>query len=225
MALNHLSSKFAWLRSVKKWSIRLAALASIIILLTVVNNYYVERVAEKKLFTNTDLIPARKTGLLLGTVKTLANGQPNLYFQYRIEAAAELYHAGKIEQLIVSGDNSRKDYNEPADMQQALIALGIPAERIHLDYAGFRTLDSVVRADAIFDQKEFTVISQPFHNARAVYIAQRKGMDAIAYNAQEVSWAYGRSVFVREYLARMKMQLDLIFGKKPKFLGPKVIIS
>ncbi|MEL7222177.1 MAG: ElyC/SanA/YdcF family protein, partial [Bacteroidota bacterium] len=152
----------------------LGLLSLFVVLLTMINNDYINNVTRQKLFTNIDLIPVRKTGLLLGTVKNLANGQTNLYFSYRIQAAADLYHAGKIEQLIVSGDSSRKDYNEPADMQEALIALGVPAERIHLDYAGFRSLDSVVRANAIFDMKEFTVISQPFHNARAVYIAQQK---------------------------------------------------
>lgn len=212
-------------QKLKMWGFRLVLLALAIIGITIINDSYIKQTTKGKLFESTDLIPARKVGLLLGTSRNLENGQPNLYFRYRIQAAVDLYRAGKIEHLIVSGDNSTKNYNEPADMQAALIEQGVPTERIHLDYAGFRTLDSVVRAHAIFGQQQFTIVSQPFHNARAVYIAQSKGLDAIAFNAREVPEAYGRNVRLREFLARMKMQIDLGLGKKPKFLGPKVELN
>ena len=160
-------------QKLKTWGFRLGLLALAVIGVTIINDSYIKQATKGKLFESTDHIPARKVGLLLGTSRNLDNGQPNLYFRYRIQAAVELYQAGKIEHLIVSGDNSTKRYNEPADMQAALIEKGIPAERIHLDYAGFRTLDSVVRAHAIFGQQQFTIISQPFHNARAVYICTK----------------------------------------------------
>ena len=210
---------------VKKWGLRLSYAALTVIGLTILNDSYIKQVTKGHLFADVYQVPEQKTGLLLGTAKTLANGQINLYFKYRIEAAVRLFKSGKIEHIIVSGDNSTKDYNEPADMQTALIEKGIPADRIHLDYAGFRTLDSVVRARYIFGQQQFTIISQPFHNARAVYIARSKGLDVIGFNAKEVPQAYGYTVRLREFLARAKMQLDLIFGKKPKFLGESVRIE
>lgn len=111
-------------------------------------------------------LPNEKVGLLLGTSKTTKNGYKNWYFYHRITAAEELFKSGKIKYIIVSGDNSQKNYNEPEDMKQELISRGIPAERIYEDFAGFRTLDSVVRAKEIFGQESFIVISQKFHNER-----------------------------------------------------------
>ncbi|APY07725.1 protein SanA [Winogradskyella sp. J14-2] len=165
-------------------------------------------------------IPKNKVGLLLGTGKYAASGTINLFYKYRIDAAVMLYKSGKIEYILVSGDNSRKDYNEPSDFKNDLIAKGIPEDRIFLDYAGFRTLDSVVRAKEIFGQTNFTVISQKFHNQRAVYIAKHFGIDAVGFNAKDV---YKASF--REYLARSKASLDLVFNVQPKFLGEKISIQ
>lgn len=178
-----------------------------------------------KTFNSTDDIPYNKVGLLLGTGKFLQNGALNLYYKYRIEAAVNLYNAKKIDFILVSGDNSRKDYDEPTTIKNDLIAKGIPAEKIYLDYAGFRTFDSVIRSREIFGQESITVISQQFHNERAIYIANKKHIKAVAYNAKEVSLRYGFKVIVREKFARVKMLLDLTFGKKPRFLGEKVEIT
>ena len=103
----------------------------------------------------------------------LKNGNNNLYFDYRILAAVELYKAGKIKYILISGDNRKKDYNEPEEMKKALIQKGVPAKFIYLDYAGFRTLDSVVRAKEVFGQNQLTIISQRFHNERAIYLAEK----------------------------------------------------
>ena len=116
---------------------------------------------------------------MLGTSPKLRNGEDNLYFLYRIQATADLYKAGKISYILISGDNSRSNYNEPESMKQALIRLGIPSKVIYLDYAGLRTLDSVVRAKKIFGQNSITIISQKFHNERAIFIAQAYGIDAL----------------------------------------------
>ncbi|MDF1860822.1 MAG: ElyC/SanA/YdcF family protein [Verrucomicrobiales bacterium] len=102
----------------------------------------------------------------MGCSEFLANGRTNLYFRYRMEAAAEAFHQGKYRFLIVSGDNSRKEYNESEAMRNALFRRGVPYSRIYEDFAGFRTLDSVVRAKEIFGQKMLLVISQRFHNER-----------------------------------------------------------
>lgn len=177
------------------------------------------------MFDKVSDIPSNKVGLLLGTIKTLPSGRLNLYYKFRIDAAEKLYKAGKIQYILVSGDNSRKDYDEPSAIKDDLIARGIPENKIYLDYAGFRTLDSVVRCKEIFGQNSITVISQKFHNERAVCLAEHFDIEAVAYNAKGVKFRYGKKVVFREYLARTKMILDMILGVEPKFLGEKVVIN
>jgi len=188
-------------------------------------NVLIERSVADKVYNSTKDIPANKVGLLLGTIKTLSNGNVNLYYKYRINAALELYRAGKIRYVLVSGDNSRAEYDESTTMKNDLVAGGIPESKIFLDYAGFRTLDSVVRSKEVFGQESITCISQQFHNERAIFIAKNKGINAIGYNAKDVSYRYDKKTKFREKLARIKMVLDLIVGKQPKFLGEKVLIG
>ena len=177
------------------------------------------------MYTDVKSIKKNKVGLLLGTSKLLANGRINLYYQFRVDAAVALYKAGKINFILVSGDNSTVDNDEPTDFKNDLIKKGVPAEKIILDYAGFRTLDSVVRAKEIFGQSEITIISQQFHNERAIYLAEKYDISAIGFNAKDVSGRYGYKVQLREYLARTKVFVDLVFGVKPKFLGKKIVID
>lgn len=186
---------------------------------------WVHQSTKTALFNTTKEIPKNKVGLLLGTGKYLQNGWRNLYYTYRIQAAVSLYKSGKISYLLVSGDNSREEYDEPSTIKADLIAQGIPENRIVLDYAGFRTLDSVVRAKKIFGQHQLTIISQPFHNKRAICIAKSKGIEAVGFNAKDVSTRYGIKVVIRERLARVKMLLDLLIGKEPKFLGDPIKID
>ncbi|MCB9244932.1 MAG: YdcF family protein [Flavobacteriales bacterium] len=188
-------------------------------------NRLVERAAAEKVFNSTEIIPHNKVGLFLGTGKFLANGEINLYYAHRIEAAVELFKAGKVDFILVSGDNSTRDYDEPSTIREDLIRKGIPPDKIYLDYAGFRTLDSVVRCKEIFGQNSITIISQQFHNERALYIAKRNGIDAVGFNARDVSVHYGLKTKLRERFARVKMVLDLIFGKRPKFLGDAIEIK
>jgi len=188
-------------------------------------NRVVEKTASDKVYNSTEEIPHNKVGLFLGTGKILSNGRVNLYYKYRIEAAVRLFKAGKVDFILVSGDNSTKYYNEPSTIKNDLIKKGIPANRIYLDYAGFRTLDSVVRCKEIFGQNSITVISQEFHNERAIYIALRKDIEAVGFNAKDVNVQYGFKTQLREKFARVKMALDLIFGKNPKFLGEKIEIK
>jgi SanA protein len=172
-----------------------------------------------------DSLPDYPTGLLLGTSKNLIGGGKNSYFEYRIQTAVDLYESGKISNLIVSGDNGTVYYNEPLQMKNALIKEGIPEDKIYLDYAGFRTLDSVIRAKEIFGQTNIIIISQKFHNQRAVFIAEHNGINAFGYNAQEVNSYAGLKTNFREYFARFKVFLDMITHTQPKFLGEKVIIK
>lgn len=186
----------------------------------------VKHSAKGRTYEDTDAIPHRRVGLVLGCAKYLSNGRENLFFRYRIAAATELFAAGKVEFLLVSGDNHTPGYDEPTDMKESLIASGVPADRIYCDYAGLRTFDSVVRAQQIFGQTELTVISQRPHNQRAIFIARRKGVDAIGFNAKAVSGRRGIRTTCREQLARVKTVMDLyLLRAKPKFLGDPIIIG
>lgn len=194
------------------------------IIAVIFSHFMVEKTTSGSLYSSIESIPVNKVALLLGTNKHV-KGRLNLYYKYRIDAAVKLFKSGKIKYIIVSGDNSVKHYNEPEQMRDDLVKRGVPKNRIFLDYAGFRTLDSIVRAKEIFGQTKLTIISQPFHNKRAVYIAKNKGINAIAYNARSVSRRYGIKVHIRELFARVKLMLDLyIINKQPKFLGDPISI-
>jgi SanA protein len=177
-------------------------------------------------YSDVRLIPHRRVGLVLGCVKFLPGGWTNPYFSNRIEAAAELFRAGKVDYLLVSGDNHVQSYDEAKDMKASLIEAGVPDDRIYCDYAGFRTLDSVVRAREVFGQTEITVISQEFHNRRAIFIARHRGVDAIGFNAADVDVRDSFRTRCREQLARVNTLLDVfLFSRQPKFLGPKVTLG
>jgi SanA protein len=195
------------------------------LILILVSNYSVEKNAQNKTYSDSSKIQKNKVGLVLGTSKKLKNGRINLYFKYRINATVELYKKGKIDFILISGDNGNKDYDEPTDFKNELIKKGIPENKIYLDYAGFRTLDSVVRSKEIFGQENITIISQKFHNERAIYLAENNGIKAIGFNAKDVSGRYGLRVKAREYLARTKVFVDILFSVKPKFLGDKIEIK
>lgn len=181
--------------------------------------------AKGKLYSDTNSIPYSRVGLLLGTSKFTGETQrPNPFYDRRIEAAVELLRAKKIKYIILSGDNSRKEYDEPTQMRTDLINAGIDSTVIFLDYAGFRTFDSMVRLKEVFGQDSATIISQQFHNERAIYIAKRLNIYAIGYNAPDVSAASGLKTMIREKFARTKVFLDFLLGKEAKFLGEKVEI-
>jgi SanA protein len=170
-------------------------------------------------------IPHNKVGLLLGTSKSLRSGMPNQYFANRLKATVELYSAGKIDFIVISGDNSEKYYNEPRDMKNELVKLGVPENKIFQDYAGFRTYDSIIRIWKIFGQTSFTVISQDFHNRRAIFIAKCKKLNAIGFNAADVDAYNGFKTKLREKFARVKVFIDLMSNKEPKFLGQTIDIK
>ena len=211
-----------WQRRIK-WAVPTGFI--LIAAIIVAANYVVEYNTEEFVYKDLTAIPYNKAGLLLGTSKTLKSGLPNQYFLNRIGAAIALFESGKIDVIVISGDNSTEGYNEPEDMKTELLKRGIPENKIHLDYAGFRTLDSVIRMGQIFGQTRFTVISQDFHNRRAIYIAHAIGFEAVGNNAIEVDAYSGFKTQVREKLARVKVFLDLFTNKDPKFLGEKVVIE
>ncbi|MGJ8671427.1 SanA/YdcF family protein [Rubritalea sp.] len=177
--------------------------------------------SEGKVFTDSARLPSSRVALVFGC-NPFVEERPNLYFDYRIEKALDAWKTGKVKGFVVSGDNSRKDYDEPQAMLDALVKGGVPEEIIVCDYAGLRTLDSVVRAKEVFGLDKLLFISQRFQNERALYIAEYHGIDAISLSARDVAVNAGLKTKLREFLARPKMLLDLhILGGKPRFLGDK----
>ena len=187
-------------------------------------NYKINSFSEQYIFNTTDTLPECKTAVLLGTSKFMRNGTKNYFFYNRIKAAETLLKSGKVKYIIISGDNSLSYYNEPEDMKKELMKAGIPDSVIYLDYAGFRTFDSMIRAKEVFGQTKFIVVSQQFHNERAVFIARKYGIEAYGYNAEDVDAYSGFKTKVRELFARVKVFVDVYTNKKPKFLGEKINI-
>lgn len=174
---------------------------------------------KKYIISEFEDIPEIQVWLVLWTSKYTSDGRRNLFYHYRIQATKDLYESGKILYIIVSWDNGRVEHNEPDTMKQDLIALGIPEEKIYADYAGFRTLDSVLRAREIFWQETYILISQKFHLERAIYLAHKHGIEAYWYPAQDVPIGLAHRVWIRERLARVKMMYDVMVWVEPKFGG------
>lgn len=189
-------------------------------------SYAVQENAKGKTFDDVNKIPYNKVGLLLGTCKTMKDKKTiNPFWQYRLDAAYNLWKAKKIDRILISGDNGWYGYNEPQDFLDAFIALGIPDSCLICDFAGFRTHDSVIRCKKVFGQNKVTIISQEFHNDRALFIAQKYDLDAVGFNAEDVGFRNGLRTSIREKLARVKLFLDLyIFNTQPRFLGKKIKI-
>ena len=206
----------------------LAKLVMLALLLFVVGVFllcqlFVKNAGDGRIYSSVSAIPARNVGLVLGTSEHLSDGRDNFYFKYRIEAAAQLFKAGKVKFLLVSGDNRTANYDEPESMRRALIARGVPARFIAPDDAGLRTLDSIVRAKEVFGLNKFTIISQHAHDERALLIARHYDIDAIAFAAGDVNLWYAVRSHIHECLARVKVILDLyILHTSPRHLGPKI---
>ena len=206
-----------------KWNL---LIISLIFLSIICCNYWIVNSTKKQLYSDVNLIPSRKVGLVLGASKKTSRGTNNLYFSYRIQAAYELFKSKKVRYLLLSGDNHIKGYDEPSDMREALINIGVPDSCIVLDYAGFRTLDSVVRSNEVFGEDSITIISQEFHNQRALFISNKHSINAIGFNAKEVNKNYSFKTRLREYFARVKCVLDIyVLYTSPKFLGDKIKIE
>ena len=205
-----------WLKRFVLW------VCLLLVVVIVACNVWIVESTEEKVFFDLALLPDHRIGLVLGTSHRSVGGGPNPFFQKRIEMAATLYEMGKIDHFILSGDNSSRYYNEPVEMRKALIKKGVPASAVTLDYAGLRTLDSVVRSKKVFGQNRITIITQPFHSYRALFISRYYDIDAVAMVAGDPALDRTFKVRLREYLARTKAVLDLyIFKTDPRFLGEK----
>lgn len=187
-------------------------------------NIVIARNYDQFIYSDGKKIPSKDVALVLGTSRSF-HGELNLYYTSRLKAASDLYSTGKVKKILVSGDNSTKYYNEPITMQKDLIKLGVKAEDIHLDYAGFSTLDSVIRAKKVFGLDEFIIISQKFHCERALFIARSRNIEAIAYATPYIEHEGKIRIFMRELLARVKAGIDIwVINSAPRFLGEKIKI-
>ena len=185
----------------------------------IVNKY------EKYTFNELKDINHEYCAIVLGTSKYLKNNVENRYYMNRIDAAAKLYNDKKCSKIIVSGDNRKKEYNEPLDMKQDLIKKGVRESDIVCDYAGTRTLDSIVRFKEVFGQTKGIVVSQKFHNNRAIYIARNKGIDLTGFNAEDVHKLRRIKTKTREIISKFFCVLDVkIFHTSPRHLGEKIEI-
>ena len=183
----------------------------------------ISKYSQKYIYSDIEKLPTSEVALVLGTNKKLKNGRNNPFYQERIRAAANLYQHKKVKYFILSGANPSIYYNEPADMRRDLIAAGVPAERIQTDYAGRRTLDSILRAKEVFQVDKYLIISQKFHNERAIFLARSHSHQAIAFNAKDsVRKSRSKKLRIREVGARVKAVLDVIFGKKAEIYGEKI---
>lgn len=196
------------------------ATAILLVLLCLACNAWVVLSTRRLVYASPQRLPPNPVGLVLGTSPHLRSGAPNPYFRSRVQAAVALYRSGLVSHLLVSGANPSRYYNEPRALFEALVARGVPARAITLDFAGLRTLDSVVRARRIFGQRRLTIISQRFHDYRALFIAEHSGLHAVAFAAPDVQGAVTPWVRSREFLARVRAVLDLFaLGARPRFLG------
>ncbi len=225
--VQHCSSLFCKKKIKTKWSRKkkIAVLISIImaagVLFFALSNLLIMAQSDRVYFS-TDTIPECHAALVLGCSPTVFN-KVNYYFITRIEAAVNIYKSGKVKKLLLSGDNGRKGYNEPEAMRQALIACGVPDKDIYCDYAGFSTLDSIIRANKIFGQQKFIVVSQPFHCERAIFLAKAKGLDVCGFAAEDITaWRWRIRRYIRESLARPAAILDLLTFRSARFGGRKI---
>ena len=200
------------------WLLTVSAIACLALML--ICNQIVVSNAKGKAFSDIDSIKYNKVGLLLGTTPQARIGRiTNYFFIYRIDAAEQLYRAGKIEKILISGDEHSLDgVNEPECMRDSLVARGVPESAISLAGKGYRTISSVVNANKLYGLKSFTIISQEFHNERAIYQAEHLGLDIENIQAYNARMPKSRRAFlttIREYFARVKMFMDLLSYKAP----------
>ncbi|MFW5812146.1 MAG: SanA/YdcF family protein [Alkalispirochaetaceae bacterium] len=196
------------------------------LILIFLSNTLVVNQSEGRVYSSLEEVPPRRVALLLGTSNRLRGGRPNPFFTYRVAAAVRLFKEGKVEFILASGDNSHPSYNEPASLQEALLRSGVPEDRVVLDYAGFSTLDSVVRASGVFGEDRLIIVSQPFHLERAIFIASSWGIDAVGYGARNVEGWGGVSIRLREALARVKAVFDVyLVNRSPRYLGDPIPVE
>jgi SanA protein len=183
--------------------------------------------SDEKIFYKTDNIPEKKVALVLGTSKYVVDniGLINLFYKERISSANKLIESGKVKFLILSGTNDSEFYNEPENMKKDLMKMGVSEDKIFLDYAGFRTLDSILRTKEIFGQSDIIIVSQKFHLQRALTIARLNDIDAIGFAAKDPPFSLVFKTYFREIFSRINFLFDILLEKEAKFYGDKIEVK
>jgi SanA protein len=203
----------------------LGAMSLLLSILSWIAERRLEALAAPYISADPARLPDVPVALVLGAAPIGPEGGPNRYFIYRLDAAAALYKAGKVKYLLVSGDNSRADYDEPTAMRAGLIERGVPAEAIYRDFAGVRTWDSILRAESVFGQTRTIIVSQRFHLSRAIFLAREQGIEAWGFEAQDVNRAYSLITELRRYPSAVRAYFDVWFDTPPKYTGPRIVIG
>jgi SanA protein len=170
-------------------------------------------------------MPTVDAALVLGAAPIGPEGGPNRYFERRLDAAAALFKAGKVKYLLASGDRRGSSYDEPTAMRAGLIARGVPVDAIYRDFAGVRTLDSILRAADVFGQKRLIIVSQRFHVARAIFLARNSGLEAWGLEARDVARPYSVFTLLRRYPSALRAYYDIWFDTPARHSGTPVVIG
>lgn len=196
-------------------------LFTLLLVIVFFNHYSIQKSAKNLIYNKIEDVPHRRTAVLLGMEKKFKNGRTNRFYINRIDATVNLYRAKKIDVIIVS----RNQGNVVDEVRSDLIKRGIPKSKIILDYAGLRTYDSMYRMYKVYGQRKFMVIAQHKQNERAIYIAKKNGLNAIAFNAGEYSGYNSFRLNMIEKIERTRLFFEFLVNKKPKYSGEKVIIT
>ncbi len=203
-----------------RWAVGLLFLVLVFVAAT---NFAVLRAGRGRILFQVDAVPARDVAIVLGTSPKIRGQWPNPFFESRLDAAAKLWHAHKVRHFILSGDNSRESYDEPTAMREALVKRGVPAEATTLDFAGFRTLDTMARAHAVFGQRSVIIITDDFHLPRSLFLAEAHGLDAVGFGGEPVPFRWSKKTRAREIISRSMAWVDIyVLHTQPKFFGPPV---
>lgn len=203
----------------KNFFLKIILLLFVWLLSIVAINYYVLSFSKDTLYLKVSNLPKNEVGLVFGA-SVINNTYPSDILKDRLKVAANAYNQWKISQIIVSWDNSKKEYNEPEVMRKYLVWLWVDNSHIHLDYAGFDTYDSLYRAKELFKVEDLTLFTQDFHLKRALYISSRLDINSVGITTNLQPYLMDKYNDRREVLARVKAFLDVeIFASEPKFLG------
>lgn len=209
---------------IKKITILLFAFLALLACGIFILSGHVKSSTKDQTYNNITEVPQAYTVIVLGA-SVRSNGDLSTMLEDRVSSALSLYRAGKVSRFLLSGDNGTKSYNEPKAMQQYLINQGVPEEDIFLDYAGFDTYDSMYRASSVFNVKEAIVVTQKFHLPRALFIANRLGLDYYGFIGDKHIYQRENANKRRELLANVKAYLELGISKEPTYLGAKIPIN
>ena len=190
------------------WSCLLVAFGGVSAFLLLCQ-WWVSTAGDSRVFKRVDDIPENEVGLVLGTAKWARKGKLNRFFCYRIDAAVRLYKRGKVRRLLLSGNGVDPGRSEPEQMREELVDRGVPVDALSLDNGGMRTLDSIIRAKQVYGLNRMTIVSQEFHNRRALFLCRAFGIEAVGFNAEDVPASQAVRTFLRELLARVGAVLDV----------------